>query len=344
VTFAAAFAALALAVPGSTEPVRSYVRNVSVQGREIPAKVVEAQLSAVRVRVGFGQGRMSRTESLAGIASRYGAVAAINGSFFESYTSNPIKNPHHTLISGGKLLHLGTVGTMIGFGPDGQARIGRATWKIKGTVYSMAGKPNSWYAYWINRYPTGGPAVTIFTPEWGPETGLDGLQAVVRGERIAWLARYSVAIPSDGYVVYFAGAEERLGEHFKIERPLSYTIARDGPPDAFWDNVQEALGAGPLLLRDGAIALDPQSEGFKSDKILWQEAARSAVGLTADGRILFVAAKGTIRQLAALMKALGCQHAMNLDGGASSCLWAGGRYLREPGRAVANALLIVKKG
>ena len=41
------------------------------------------------------------------------------------------------------------------------------------------------------------------------------------------------------------------------------------------------------------------------------------------------------------MRALGASDAMNLDDAASSGLWFGGRYAREPGRSINNALLVL---
>jgi exopolysaccharide biosynthesis protein len=43
------------------------------------------------------------------------------------------------------------------------------------------------------------------------------------------------------------------------------------------------------------------------------------------------------------MHSLGAYNAMNLDGGASSGLYYGGRYLTAPGRDLSNALIIYKK-
>ncbi len=77
--------------------------------------------------------------------------------------------------------------------------------------------------------------------------------------------------------------------------------------------------------------------------MLTASAARSAVGITADGWLLFVTTDATMRQLADVMKALKATQAMNLDGGASSGLWVRGKYLRRPGRHVSNALLVVKR-
>jgi exopolysaccharide biosynthesis protein len=70
--------------------------------------------------------------------------------------------------------------------------------------------------------------------------------------------------------------------------------------------------------------------------------ARSAVGVTRDGELLLASASGaTIYEMARAMQALGAHDAMNLDGGASSGLWVGGRYLTAPGRSISHSLLVV---
>jgi exopolysaccharide biosynthesis protein len=67
------------------------------------------------------------------------------------------------------------------------------------------------------------------------------------------------------------------------------------------------------------------------------------VGVTEDGWLLLATTTATVSQLARVMHALHAKDAMNLDGGASSGLWVRGKYLRRPGRAISNALLILPK-
>ena len=87
---------------------------------------------------------------------------------------------------------------------------------------------------------------------------------------------------------------------------------------------------------------------------------RAALGL-ADGRMFAVACDGrgrfdaglTLEELAALMAALGCSTALNLDGGGSTSLVSGGRLRNRPrggwerpevgGRPVSTALLFVPR-
>jgi len=324
--------------------IRATQTTVTVGRQRLGVKLVKAKLDQVRIKVGLAQGRVGRTEELAGIAKRYRAVAAINGCFFDAYTNHPIKNPHHTLITDGQVVHKGNVGTLLGFTARNEARLERVEWTIEGSREGSYTYPHRWYAYWLNRFPTA-DTVTIFTPHWGTSTGLkDGTQVVVSNGRVAAIGRGSQPIPAGGYVIYFRGVEGTLLEGFKVGQEVAYRVVRkDGGEMGFWSQVQEGLAAGPRLVTDGRITLDPQAEGFTSPKILTLSGARSAVGWTRDGWLLLAVTNGTVRQLAEVMKALGAVQAMNLDGGASSGLWFRGQYLRQPGRLISNALLVLER-
>ncbi|MBI3927535.1 MAG: phosphodiester glycosidase family protein, partial [Armatimonadetes bacterium] len=113
------------------------------------------------------------------------------------------------------------------------------------------------------------------------------------------------------------------------------------------DTLHERRTLASIAVREGAlagrIACDPAGEGFTDPKITSDYVGpRSMVGLTAEGRLLLATSSGTVRQMAQLMLGLGATEAMCMDGGASSGLWAEGRYLTVPGRPISNALLILK--
>lgn len=106
-------------------------------------------------------------------------------------------------------------------------------------------------------------------------------------------------------------------------------------------SIEGAIQAGPRLLKDGAVALDVKTEGFRDPKILTGGGARSALGITRNHELLLVTSSGaTIPQLAEIMKQAGAVQAMNLDGGASSGLYYNGKYITKPGRKISNALII----
>ena len=79
---------------------------------------------------------------------------------------------------------------------------------------------------------------------------------------------------------------------------------------------------------------------------------RSAIGFKADGTFIIVTVDGrektsagmTLKELARLMQSVGCEYAMNFDGGSSSALYINGKIANsahnKEGVAVSNALLV----
>lgn len=118
-----------------------------------------------------------------------------------------------------------------------------------------------------------------------------------------------------------------------------------------WEKLDSAIGGGPMLVRDGKVNPDSVEENFKP-AFYDKRHPRSAIGRTSDGDIWLVAVDGrqsmsdgaTIEELAGIMKRLGCQEAMNLDGGGSTALHIRGLTVNRPSdgkeRPVSNALII----
>jgi len=123
-----------------------------------------------------------------------------------------------------------------------------------------------------------------------------------------------------------------------------------------WTNVSQALGGGPLIVRDGRPVyrafetFTPQQLAFRSP--------RAGVGQTGDGRIVLVVADGsqpaystglTNFELALTMMRLGCVTASALDSGGSATMAFDGKLLSRPSdrggeRAVAEALALFYYG
>ena len=124
---------------------------------------------------------------------------------------------------------------------------------------------------------------------------------------------------------------------------------------AGWESVQQAVGGREWIVRDGAVSISPRPAS--ADEIH----ARSAVGLTADGRLILAAVDGrrgrlerrhaTPRAGRADAVAGGGQRRINLDGGGSTSLavrraGTGGPVLvNRPSdgseRAVTNSIQVI---
>jgi hypothetical protein len=330
-----ALVALLALLPSQGGPVKTYSRT--------GAQIVEVDLTQVRVKVAIAKDLVGRTEELSALAKRHNALAAINGSFFEAYLTGAIKSPNQTLMSEGRFLHVGTTGSVLAFSSTNEVRLSSPRFTIEGAREGSYTWPNRWFAYWLNRLPSA-DTVTLFTPDWGPTTGIsDGTQVVVKGSVVEHIGPGPQSIPTNGYVILFRGAEDRLLQSFKVGQRAEYRIVEKATGRSFWPDVREAVGGGPTLVKGGQIALNLQAEGFRDPKILSGAGARSLVGVTGGKKLLLVTTAGTIPDVAKLMQSLGCTEAMNLDGGASSGLWFRGKYLRKPGRLISNALLILPR-
>lgn len=127
------------------------------------------------------------------------------------------------------------------------------------------------------------------------------------------------------------------------------------------------INGGPLLLRNGAPDLDPVRDGWSprdiagSDRGMFynewylRRNARTAAGVTADGRLILMTADGdkpqhsvglTIEETADVMRDLGALDAINLDGGGSTTMVVDQRLRSRPSdaageRPVGDALVVV---
>lgn len=111
---------------------------------------------------------------------------------------------------------------------------------------------------------------------------------------------------------------------------------------AWWRDHWLSLTAGPRLLADGAVRVRAREEGFLDPRVTGV-ATRSALGYDRAGRRLLLVSfhtPVTLERAAAVMRALGCWQAMNLDGGTSRALAERGRVVVAPGRELTNAIAV----
>jgi Phosphodiester glycosidase len=115
-----------------------------------------------------------------------------------------------------------------------------------------------------------------------------------------------------------------------------------------WAGVMDAIGGSPVLMKDGQIVIEPCSA------YVCGRHPRTAVGFTPRGKILLVTVDGrrsdsvgmTVVELARLFKYLGAEAALNLDGGGSATMVLKGKVVNQPSdsggeRAVVSSLLVL---
>ncbi|MFP3392717.1 phosphodiester glycosidase family protein [Brevibacillus sp. SIMBA_076] len=110
------------------------------------------------------------------------------------------------------------------------------------------------------------------------------------------------------------------------------------------NSFEQITSAGPTLVQDGKVVVDPLGEGMQDPKLTTLSAQRSFIGYTADNQLVMGTVPNvTLNQLAVICQSMGLQAAMNLDGGASSGLYAKGKLLTRPGRNLSNTLIVVQR-
>ncbi|MES2775017.1 MAG: phosphodiester glycosidase family protein [Bacteroidota bacterium] len=119
--------------------------------------------------------------------------------------------------------------------------------------------------------------------------------------------------------------------------------------------MQTAVGGGPVLVQNGNIKISNNEELKFAGKAIGDKHPRTAMGYTGDGRVIVLCIQGrfpgiaegaTLTQEAQILKDLGCEEALNLDGGGSSCLLVNGKETIAPSDKVQRpvpAVFIIKQ-
>jgi Phosphodiester glycosidase len=312
--------------PGGLYALKPVLSNNTLLGRE---------------RVSAMQRRVSATATVAGV----------NGDLFAWEQGFP----SGMLIQDGVMQASPNSGrSSIGVGADGSLLIDRVsfigTWQGTGQRRAVNG---------VNKL-TG--ATILYTPAWGPttppgagtvEATLSGFPSATPGADHAGLVSQvkpggGTPIPPDGAVLVARGAQ---APRLTAEAPVGQTVTIRLTLRPDWTGVIDALGGGPQIVRDGRPVFRAQEE-FSTYQLSLRH-PRSAVGQTADGRIVMLAVDGrqpgysvgmTNFELALALMRYGVVTGSALDGGGSTTMAYDGRVLNRPSdgseRAVAEALLV----
>ena len=148
---------------------------------------------------------------------------------------------------------------------------------------------------------------------------------------------YWVGVPTQGTFYYYDRPQPNVVGQAKYGK-----VTATSPVAALTWEPYFAISCGPMVLYDGKVCADNtmvDDTRYYTNFECWDESGvysahpdRSAVGVTADGKIVLFICDGRIdasqgayiKELGPIMKSLGCVHAMNLDGGGSTGMWVKG--------------------
>ncbi|MBQ2120126.1 MAG: phosphodiester glycosidase family protein [Peptococcaceae bacterium] len=330
----------AVQVP-EVEKVFTKRQAVSIGGKNTPVNyVLVPKSSNLRADVALAQNSVGQTETMKSLAQRTSAKAAVNGSYFQSYDSSKSQDPYGILIKNGNLIHSESTGSTVAFTRNGSVKMdivrSAVTATVGGTVYNVS---------LVNHTPAASSnTVVLYNSAYGKNTNCAGGTALIvqNGEVVSVHSNKAVDIPSNGYVLLFTGNKAAAANGCAKGTKVSYTTGFVGANGTKldWSDVRTAVGAGPLLLKDGAVIVNPAKEGFSDSAGFDLAVARSAVGVMKNGDILLVAGvKCTLNQMASVMSQLGAVHAISMDSGSASGLYVPGCTLPTPGKEISNILI-----
>ena len=156
-------------------------------------------------------------------------------------------------------------------------------------------------------------------------------------------------VPEGGFVVTYKPDlyNPTLRELALVNTGDTASLDTTFDPPAF-NAVRYAVEAGPLLVREGRAAFEPWNEAFDvedPESPVNRRTTRAAVGVKADGTVLFVTATNmTAKELVPLFLSLGATDALQMDSGGSSTLYAAGQTLNRPAftqRKISTAIVFV---
>ena len=319
----------------------STLKRLDARGR-LTGWVLEADPARYRAVPVLAKGAVPGRASVSAMSDMAGAAAAINASYFASSGE----------ILGLLKLNDTIVGTTyfrrsaVGFAADGRAYFGPVDYS--GTV--TLGK-RSWPVGGVDA-ERGEDSLVIYNHYYGSTTRTNeyGQEYIVRGGRVAAVNSSDSPIPKDGLVISVHGKAKDAFAQVKVGDAVRVAEAIGAP----WESLPTVIGAGPMLVKDGAAHVTAAEEEFPPD-IARGRAPRTAFGVTAEGHYLLAVVDGrqshsigcTLQEMAEFMLQFGAVQAINFDGGGSSALVVGGELENSPSdgqeRAVGSALALLPR-
>lgn len=298
---------------------------------------------------------VAKRETISSMAKRAGAIAGVNGGFFNIHTPKALQgDPMGISVVGGKLLSEAVPGR------SGIVITGRKVriTELKTTVTATPADGARTEVKGINR-AAGTDELILYTEEFGTKTLADGgTEIVVDAQGKIIKVREGGGIVSRGtYVLHGTGImADWLLEHaleastMKLDtKVIDLRTKRTVPltPETY------VMGGGVGLVRNGRVQITAQADGQASFNMMLRRHPRTMAGVTKSGGLILVTVDGrnpgvtvgaSMVEAAQLMRWLGAKQAMNLDGGGSSVMVVDRKVVNRPSdgaeRTVGDGLFI----
>ncbi|MBO7394300.1 MAG: phosphodiester glycosidase family protein [Abditibacteriota bacterium] len=375
--FALAFIALTVLVSASfAEPVyKDVAEGVTlyqefVEGHLITAAIVDLNVPGVSIRSELaggtvGGGDKNGRETITGMVKRTGAVVGLNGDYFP-WTGDPCG----FMLRDGELISEPVADlSACGFTADNKFFVDIL--KCDGKLTFPSGISRTIDA--VNR-PRETNQLVVYTPTMGKSTKnkYRGTEVICDCENLplqlgkemrlkvrevyenaadSKIPEGCMAISAGGPAGWFLKENARPGQILRVKINVRSAYPGRTETATDWTTGTNAMAAGPNLVENGEVVRDVRTFRMQGGHLTATH-PRSAIGVTADNKVILLALDGrqsyttgvSTAKLGEIMKRLGCVNAMNLDGGGSTTLSVRGIIVNSPSdayqRSVCNGWVV----
>jgi exopolysaccharide biosynthesis protein len=299
---------------------------------------------------------VAKRETPSSMAKRVGAIAAVNGGFFNIHTAKNLRGePVGISVVDGRLLSEAVVGRSALILKGRTARITEL--KTTTTATSSDGEKSTING--VNRM-AGPDELVLYTEEYGAKTPADdGAEAVLddKGQVLELrpaggkVARGTRVLHGTGIMADWVWSH--AWEKWSLKVTTKVTDLRTGKGIPLTPETS-IIGGGVGLVRNGHERITAKADGHASVNMILRRHPRTMAGVTKSGKLILATVDGrkpgvtvgaSMVEAAQLMLWLGARQAINLDGGGSSAMVVKGKVVNHPSdgaeRGVGDALLIL---
>lgn len=292
-------------------------------------------------------------EGVSEMVSRTKAIAGFNADFFP-FTGDPLG----AMVREGELLSTPYKNRPVFGWGDGVAKGAKLEWSGKLSAENGIEMPldglnqevledqavlfTSAAAAAIAKRPSAFLTLRVTDPQYSPNAEVSATVLAVNSDAD------TLPINEGGAILAARGAKAEL---FKQFSPGTKVVLKWTTKGFDWTKVSNVVGGGPYLISEGKGTIDWKAAGF-GEKFATDRHPRTAIGRTREGDVVLVVVDGrqpmsvgaSLEEMTKIMSDLGCDEAINLDGGGSSTFNVLGVNLNRPSdgteRKVANGVLL----
>lgn len=338
--------------------VRNYAKGEEGSGPWV-INLLQIDMRSARLKLVHALDEGVGLETVSSMTARHGAVAGTNGGYFR--TSGEYRGESvGTLMLARKLIsEPNNERASLGILPDGKGLVfGHLKFSGRISIGSQGHKIDG-----LNR-PLSADELVIFTPEFHRTTLTtpEVVEVVIRKRRVVSIRENvgSRLIPDDGYVISATGSKRSwILKHCRRGKNLNLALRLepvDKDQKAEWSQVDNIVGGGPQLIKNGHISITNEAEKITA-AFVTERHPRTAIAQLRSGKVLLITVDGrqpevsvgmSLPALAELLLEFGAIGAINLDGGGSTTMVVSNKVVNHPSdqtgeRPVSDAILIYSR-